>query len=369
MPRTAWTPHYSLTVGGQDITATAAPYLLALEITDALEADADDLTLRLDWRGRVIALPRRGAEIRVAIGWREIGLVDMPGFVVDEVSRGNDGSGLVLEIRGRAADLRGPLRAPKSRSLDPGTLGALLDTLAGDNGLAAVVDPDLAAIPLAHIDQTTESDIHLATRLVQAAGGRVKVADGKLVAAVPGSGKAAGSGASLGGVALAERDVLSWRITSQDRAAAKTASAPRHDLAQAGTVWEVTEGDGDGPPVEVRWTEPAAGLAQARSKATAEAAGRGGETLTLTTEGKPTLTAGAMITLEGGWGEDDGSRWSLKRVMHRLGADGFRTEVEAEAPTPKTTAQPATGAGRADDPAPEPEWRPDLEYQLPEAGQ
>ncbi|MBB4266876.1 phage late control D family protein [Roseospira visakhapatnamensis] len=336
--RPQWTPDWRLTVGGADISATVRPLLLSLSVTDHLDADSDELELRLDWRDRAIALPRRGAVIRLALGWKETGLVDMPGFVVDEVQYGNEAAGLALALRGRAADLRGPLRAPRTRSLEAPTLGDLVARVAADNGLTPVVASALAGLVVGHVDQSAESDLHLVARHARAAGASVKVADGRLVVSPVGAGTSAGSGRPLAAT-IREDEATTWWVTVQDREAASSVAAPYHDLDTAETVWEVVEGGGDGPPVEVRHGAATPDQARARATGAAQDSGRGGSTLRLSLEGRPTLGAGGDITLSG-FGPADG-RWSLKSVTHTLDTSGFRTEVEAETPPPPTIA---TGA-------------------------
>jgi len=353
--RPAWTPLWRLTVGGTDISATVRPLLLSLSVTDHLDADSDELEVRLDWRDRAIALPRRGVEIRLSLGYAETGLVAMPGFVVDELQYGQQGAGLTLIIRGRAADLRGPLRAPKSRSLEAGTLGDLVSRVAADNGLTPVVASDLAALAVGHVDQSAESDLHLVTRHARALGGAVKVADGRLVVTRVGAGVTAGTGRTLTAETIRMDEVGTWWVTDQDRDAAGSVAVPHHDLDTATTTWEVIENpESDGPPVEVRYGNAGADQARAQATGTAEAAGRGGKTIRLDLPGRPTLIAGGDIVLSG-FGDGADGTWAVKSVSHTLDGGGYRTSVEAETPPPQTTATGAatTSPGAASVPG----WR------------
>ncbi|MQX37860.1 phage late control D family protein [Roseospira navarrensis] len=354
LDRPRWTPDWRLSVSGQDITPRVRPVLFSLSVTDNLQADSDELDLRLDWRDRAIAVPRRGASLALAIGWRETGLVDMPAFTVDEVQYGNQGQGLTMTIRGRAADLRGPLRAPRSRSFGAATLGDLVHRIAADNGLTAVVAPDLAGLTIGHVDQAAESDLHLIARHVRPLGAALKVADGRLVVTRVGAGISAGTGRPLDGETVRHDEALTWWVTAQDRAGASSVAAPRHDLDAGVTTWEVVAGDGDGPPVEVRYGAPGPAQAQARAAGTAQDAGRRKETLRLTLEGRPALMAGGDLILEGFGDETDG-RWAIQSVTHRLDVSGFRSEVEAETPPPATAA--AGSATAAPGAAAVPGWR------------
>ncbi|MBB4287647.1 contractile injection system protein, VgrG/Pvc8 family [Roseospira goensis] len=354
LDRPRWTPDWRLSVAGQDITPRVRPVLVSLSVTDHLKADSDELELRLDWRDRAVAVPPRGAALRVALGWRETGLVDMPAFVVDEVQHGNEGQGLAMTIRGRAADLRGPLRAPRSRSFGAPTLGALVARVAADHGLTPVVAPDLAGVAVGHVDQAAESDLHLVTRHARAVGGAVKVADGRLVVARVGSGVTAATGRALPAEVVRHDEALTWWVTSQDRERAASVAAPRHDLDAGRAAWEVVLSDGAGPPVELRVTAAGPAQAVARADGTARETVRERDTLRLTLEGRPTLLAGGDLMLDG-FGADADRRWAIQSVTHRLDAVGFRSEVEADTPAPAAT--PAGSVPRSPGAAAVPGWR------------
>jgi phage protein D len=55
-----------------------------------------------------------------------------------------------ITIRGKAADMRASIKAPKTRSWDSLTLGALVQTIAGEHGLTATISEQLALIAIEH---------------------------------------------------------------------------------------------------------------------------------------------------------------------------------------------------------------------------
>lgn len=156
-------PGYRLVLDGRDITPRIDGRLQRLTLTDrrGMEADQLDLTLS-DHDGR-LAIPRKGVELAVAIGWRDEGLVDRGTFIVDEAE--HSGAPDVLTLRARSADLRGSLAAKRTQSWHRVRIDALVRTLAERYALAPLVGEELAAIELEHIDQTDESDISFLTRL------------------------------------------------------------------------------------------------------------------------------------------------------------------------------------------------------------
>lgn len=158
-------PDYRLVVDGKDISAKVQPRLISLTLTEGRENNADQLDIELDDSDGQLAIPRKEAVIELAIGWRGQQLVDKGSFVVDEAE--HSGAPDRITIRARAADMGGEIRTRQEKSWHDTTLGAVLAELAKRNGLTHKVDPALAAIKIAHIDQTNESDMHFLTRLAR----------------------------------------------------------------------------------------------------------------------------------------------------------------------------------------------------------
>src|SRR5699024_6330028 len=112
-----------------------------------------------------LALPPRGAELRLALGWRGQPLVERGTYIVDEVE--HSGAPDALTIRARSADMRQGLPGKRTQSWDDLTLGDIIATIAGRHDLAAKTGQTLQGIYLEHIDQTEESDLHFLTRLAE----------------------------------------------------------------------------------------------------------------------------------------------------------------------------------------------------------
>lgn len=64
------TPAFSITIEGKDITTVLDKRLMSLTLTDNRGFEADQLDLELDDADGLIVLPRRGAVITVALGWK-----------------------------------------------------------------------------------------------------------------------------------------------------------------------------------------------------------------------------------------------------------------------------------------------------------
>lgn len=64
------TPAFSISIEGRDITTVLDNRLIGLTLTDNRGFEADQLDLELDDADGKIVLPRRGAVITLALGWK-----------------------------------------------------------------------------------------------------------------------------------------------------------------------------------------------------------------------------------------------------------------------------------------------------------
>lgn len=64
------TPAFSISIEGRDITTVLDNRLMSLTLTDNRGFEADQLDLELDDADGKIVLPRRGAVITLALGWK-----------------------------------------------------------------------------------------------------------------------------------------------------------------------------------------------------------------------------------------------------------------------------------------------------------
>ncbi|SUH54394.1 phage late control D family protein [Salmonella enterica subsp. enterica serovar Braenderup] len=78
-------PAFSITIEGKDVTTVMDTRLMSLTLTDNRGFEADQLDLELDDADGLIALPRRGAVIQLALGWKGQPLFPKGAFTVDEI--------------------------------------------------------------------------------------------------------------------------------------------------------------------------------------------------------------------------------------------------------------------------------------------
>lgn len=126
------TPAFSISIEGRDITTVLDNRLMSLTLTDNRGFEADQLDLELDDADGKIVLPRRGAVITLALGWKGQPLFPKGAFTVDEIE--HTGAPDRLTIRARSADFRETLNTWWVRMKTCWYLIALMPTGATPNG-------------------------------------------------------------------------------------------------------------------------------------------------------------------------------------------------------------------------------------------
>lgn len=307
-------PDFALTVGSADVTARFRDRLMSLTLIDNSGEESDTVEIVLDDRGYAIESPRKGAAIAVSLGYAGADLIYMGAFVVDEVEP--SGPPDIMTIRGKAADMRDSLKAPKTRAWRATTLRAIVGQIAREHGLEPAIGDALGGRAIAHRDQSNESDLHFLTRLGRDFGAVAAPKDGKLVFAPNATGQSA-SGRALPSVTLdrAAGDLIEWRGPAPDREASGKVRARWRDRAGARTRFAEA---GDGEPVRtLRHMHASQALAQAAANAELERSKRAQNGIELTCAGRPQIVAQTPITTQGLRPDMNGD-WIAQTVEHRL---------------------------------------------------
>lgn len=319
-------PAYVITVDGRDITRTVNARLVDLQLDEGRGDEADQLSLTLDDSDGRLALPPRGATIALQLGWAGEPLVDKGEFEVDEVE--HSGAPDQVRITARAAEMRGPIRQRAERSWHASTLGAVAADVARRNGLQLRIAPELARVPVPHLDQTNESDLHLITRLARQHDATATVKKGRLIVLPIGAASTAG-GAPLAPVQIVRQSGDQHRWHTAERGSYSGVRATWHD-ARRGAKQDVVEGSADNAK---RLKDTFASEADARAAARAERARieRGKATFEITLAyGRPELMPQTQVTVQGFKPEIDGQAWRVVKLSHSVGDGGFTTRVEME---------------------------------------
>lgn len=337
-------PAFRILANQVDVTAAIRDRLVELAIVDEAGVESDELRLTLDDRrredGGIAQLPGIGARLEVALGYEETGLIPMGVFLVDEIEM--SGPPATLTVAARAAELSGPLRSPKTRAFEGLTLGQLARRIAQEHGLQARVDAKLDAIALGHVDQTAESDMALLTRLAALYDAIAKPAGGFLVVARRASGQSA-SGKSLPVIELKASDIIEWRYRHLAR---RPAGSGRPDSGAAAPArggvkaywWDFEAGErreetvGQPPYTELRHVHASRDKALAAAQAALRTGARQQGELSLALPGDARIVAECRLSilLRPGMPAD----WVVSRAEHRLGPQGYATQLECNLPNP-----------------------------------
>lgn len=348
-------PDYRITIDGTDISRRIQPRLMSLNLTDNRGFEADTVDLQLDDADGKLELPRKGAIMQVWLGWQGEPLVDKGTYTIDEVE--HSGAPDVMNIRGKAADLRGSLNKQREQSYHDQTLADILGTLAGRNQLTLAVDPNWGAERLPHLDQQNESDAAFLSRLAKDYDAIATVKQGKLLFVKAGLGQSA-SGAPLPNVtitrqsgdghrfAIADRNSYSGVVAMwQDNKKAKkeVATVKRKKKPEPKKADEPSDVAVNGNELRIGDEENVKTLRHVyASKRNAERAARsewdklqrGVAQFSITlAKGRPELFPELPVKVMGFKPQIDQSPWLLTRVVHNLTDSGYTNSLELEVKT------------------------------------
>jgi uncharacterized protein len=345
----ARTPAFRLEADGRDVTAAIRDRLLALRIDDEAETKSDRLSLTLDDRprldGAVADLPTPDTMLSVWLGYRETGAIDMGRYRVDEITY--SGPPATLEVKATAAALGQDIRAARSRSWHRQTLGDLTRTIAADHRLEARIEASLDAIPLPHLDQTTEGDIAFLARISNRHDAVARPL-GPVLAVVRRGTATTASGALLPAVTLTPAEVTRWSYTYAARREAGAAGDKRGGVRA--WWWDIATGEsrkieqGSPPYEDIRRLHDSEADARASIATHANTAARSNAELSIDLPGRPDIQAEATLVLSG-WRPLFPIRWRITRVTHDLKPAGYTCRIGAEVlpdlldPTAGATAQ------------------------------
>ncbi|MDR3299460.1 MAG: phage late control D family protein [Candidatus Accumulibacter sp.] len=332
-------PLWRLTLASADLNTRLAPRLMQLSLTDNRGMEADQLDITLSDADGLLDLPKRGVEVHLWLGWSDTGLVDKGTYTVDEVE--HSGAPDQLTIRARSADLREGLSNKKERSWHQTTVGAIVQTIAEENGLEAAVSPELAGEVIEHLDQTDESDASFLTRLAERYDAIANIKSGKLLFFKIGRGKTL-SGETLETVKITRQSGDRHRFTVADRDGANAVKATWYDR-QSGKKGEVivrVEPEKGQEKVSESATEniktlrhcyASQGNAQCGAKAALAKLERAVSTFALSlARGRPDIFPDLPAHVSGWKPAIDGTDWWIAKVSHKLSDAGLTTDIDLE---------------------------------------
>lgn len=318
-------PAFRIVVDGEDRTAVIADRLLSLMVADEDGSKADRVEIELDNRDGRIAFPELEARLEVSLGFAGAPLALMGVYAVDGVS--GRGPLRTLGITATAADLKGDIRAPRTRSWEDRTLPDIVSTIAGEAGLKPVTGESLRDIGWPFLAQTAESNLHFLTRIAGELDATCKPAGGALIVQRRGEGKTA-AGDALTPPRIGLPQLTEWTWSFNGRSTYRSAEAEWTETG-SGITHRLRVGSGK-PLKKIRHAFASKSEASRAASAALRRAGRAALEIGCTLSGfEPGLLGGASVVLEGLEPELNGE-WHLKSVCHRLDAGGLVTEFQGE---------------------------------------
>ncbi|MCS5883474.1 phage late control D family protein [Klebsiella pneumoniae subsp. pneumoniae] len=161
-------PALNVLMGGKALTVLDDK-LISLELTDNRGFNADELTISVDDSQGDIALPPRGAELSVSLGWQGEPLIYKGIYIVDEVS--HSGPPDRIDITARSADFRDEFNVKREVSWHDVTVERIVSAIAHRYKLKPIISEQLMNAEIDHADQTQESDMSFLTRMADILGG------------------------------------------------------------------------------------------------------------------------------------------------------------------------------------------------------
>ncbi|MDO9992564.1 phage late control D family protein [Glaesserella parasuis] len=348
------------TGGTKDITTLLSQRLMNLTLTDSRGFEADQLDFTLDDTDGLLELPSRGAILSLGLGWKDEALTFKGEYTVDEVE--HSGAPDCVTIRARSADLRGSLMNRHERSFHKTTLGKIVQQIADENQLQAMVGDEYKNLEIKHIDQTDESSISFLTRLAEEHDAIATVKNGRLLFIKSGKSTTA-SCQKLPEFILTRQDGDSHRFAIAEGDNYKAVKAYWHDTAtgkrgeviidentevkkvnkttkkgkiskkQTTVIQQNKPVESDNDQIKtLRHTYATQRTALNACKRHFEKLQRGVATFSLNlAEGNAELIPETTVNVMGFKAEIDSNAWIVTQVTHSLSADsGFTTAIECE---------------------------------------
>lgn len=327
------TPIVEVAVDGAAVASAFYTVLVELRHRDNEGQEADTLDLTFDDRNNQIALPRKGAEISLKIGYRETGLFDKGKFKVEKASiRGGAAQGEFIVVSAKAADLRKEVKAEGSKAYEKKKLEEIVKDEAEAMALKAVTDAELGKIEFDYRLKHDQSGMDFLTALADEVGAVVKPAGGKLVFQARGSGKSAG-GQPLEAILILKTDCSEWEIEPDGRMQYGRVEASWTDPKTGKRKTLKHETGLKGPPLVMRESFQDEKSAKKAAEAEGGRLNRQTGSGSFTIYGRPGAQAGAPVKLEGFRSGAEGEwRAAVVENVFRPGPNGlYETVIEIKA--------------------------------------
>lgn len=341
-------PSFSIKIGGK-VLKELADRVISISLTDNRGFEADQLTLELDDTAGDVALPGRGVELSLWLGWLGEALIFKGVYTVDEVA--HDGPPDRITVTARSADFREEFNVKREVSWHDVTVERVVSAIAKRYDLKAQISDILMNVEIDHADQTQESDMSFLTRMAEMLGAIATVKNGSLLFIVPGGGFTA-SGKPIPSIEITRSSGDRHRFRVADRDAytgvraywldldfgkKKKVSVKRRKASTKKTDKSSSrEGDyiegAEGNVYIMRKTFQNEQAATRAAAAKWQQLQRGAAEFSITlARGRADLYPEMHSTVTGFKPDIDAQDWIISKVQHDVDSNGFTTQLNFEA--------------------------------------
>lgn len=362
------TPVAKLTINGKPFNTDALSRIISISLTDKSGFEADELTVSLSDHDGKLALPPKSAEITIALGYIETGIVDKGSYKMTEVSW--SGAPDTLHITAQSADTSDRFSEAKEKSWHKTSLKEIIESIAAANGYTPIIGKAYQDEKIDHIDQSNESDAAFLSRLAERYDAIATVKHGRLLFVSSGEATTA-SGQPLPTIRITRNsgDQYTFRYSNTESYNAVRAyyidkqTGKKHEVVitednydpvkktvtttkqyktkrkdgktHKTTTKEVTEikqADTTGKKIKtLRHTYQSPKTAATGARAAYKKLKRGAMEFDISLAvGRPDVAPESPVTLQGFKPEIDAEKWVGKETVHTLDSNGLTTAVKLQ---------------------------------------
>ena len=345
------TPVAKLSINGKPFNTDALSRIISISLTDKSGFEADELTVSLSDHDGKLALPPKSAEITIALGYIETGIVDKGSYKITEVSW--SGAPDTLHITAQSADTSDRFSEAKEKSWHKTSLKEIIESIAAANGYTPIIGKAYQDEKIDHIDQSNESDAAFLSRLAERYDAIATVKHGRLLFVSSGEATTA-SGQPLPTIRITRNsgDQYTFRYSNTESYNAVRAyyidkqTGKKHEVVitednydpvkkTVTTTKEVTEikqVDTAGKKIKtLRHTYQSPKTAATGARAAYKKLKRGAMEFDISLAvGRPDIAPESPVTLQGFKPEIDAEKWVGKETVHTLDGNGLTTAVKLQ---------------------------------------
>ena len=362
------TPVAKLSINGKPFNTDALSRIISISLTDKSGFEADELTVSLSDHDGALALPPKSAEITIALGYIETGIVDKGSYKITEVSW--SGAPDTLHITAQSADTSDRFSEAKEKSWHKTSLKEIIESIAAANGYTPIIGKAYQDEKIDHIDQSNESDAAFLSRLAERYDAIATVKHGRLLFVSSGEATTA-SGQPLPTIRINRNsgDQYTFRYSNTESYNAVRAyyidkqTGKKHEVVitednydpvkktvtttkkyktkrkdgktHKTTTKEVTEikqADTTGKKIKtLRHTYQSPKTAATGARAAYKKLKRGAMEFDISLAvGRPDIAPESPVTLQGFKPEIDAEKWVGKETVHTLDSNGLTTAVKLQ---------------------------------------